>query len=111
MSTTVSKILTYYHIPVVFNKKVNLLPPPPRMFSWEIYGFSRSSHLMCFMEKAVLKSFSMFTGRLQARNFIKNTLQHRYFPLNIAKFFRTPISKDICSVSSCFSIDSFSKFR
>ena len=28
-------------------------------------------------------------------NFIKRTLQHRYFPVNIAKFLRTPILKNI----------------
>ena len=33
------------------------------------------------------------------------------FFLNIAKFLRTSISKNICSVSSCFCIDSFIKFR
>ena len=42
------------------------------------------------MKKAVLKSFAILTGNLQAWNFIKNTPQHRCFPLNIAKFLRTP---------------------
>ena len=32
---------------------------------------------------------------LQACNFIKRTLQHRYFLVNIAKFLRTPILKNI----------------
>ena len=41
------------------------------------------------MKKVVLKNFAIFTGKLQACNFIKNTLQHRCFPLNIAKFLRT----------------------
>ena len=41
------------------------------------------------MKKTLLKNFAMFTGELQAYNFIKNTLQHRCFPLNIAKFLRT----------------------
>ena len=41
------------------------------------------------MKKAVLKNFAMFTGKLQACNFIKNRLQHECFPLNIAKFLRT----------------------
>ena len=81
------------------------------MFSWEIYGFFRGSHRRCFMKKAVLKNFALFTGKLQACNFIKNTLQHRYFPLNIAQLLRTPILKNICSVSICFCIDSFIKSR
>ena len=48
------------------------------------------------MKKAVLKNFAILTGMLQACNFIKNGLQRRCFPLNIAKFLRTPISKNIC---------------
>ena len=43
---------------------------------------------------------------LQTCNFINNSLQHRCFPLNNGKFLRTPISKNTCSVSSCFCIDS-----
>ena len=30
------------------------------------------------MKKAVLKNFGIFTGKLQAYNFIKKRLQHRY---------------------------------
>ena len=59
------------------------------------------------MKKAFLKNFAIFTGKLQACNFIKNRLRHRCFPLNIAKFLRTPILKDICSVSSCFCVNFF----
>ena len=33
---------------------------------------------------------------LQACNFIKKRLQHRCFALNIVKFSRTPILKNIC---------------
>ena len=33
---------------------------------------------------------------LQVYNFIKKRLQHRCFPVNIAKFLRTPILKNIC---------------
>ena len=32
----------------------------------------------------------------KARNFIKIRLQHRCFPVNFAKFLRTPILKNIC---------------
>ena len=78
MSTTVSKTLTYYLI------QSYLKTPPPLMFSWEIY------------EKAVLKNFAVFPGKLQACNFIKNRLQHRVFFLNVVKFLRTPISNNIC---------------
>ena len=58
-----------------------------------------------FYEKAVLKNFEILTGKLQAYNFIKNTLQNKRFPLNIVKFLRTPISRNICSLSSYFCID------
>ena len=63
------------------------------------------------MKKAGLQNFAIFRGKLQACNFIKNRIQQRWFPLNIAKFLRTPISKNIRSVTSCFCIDSFTKFR
>ena len=41
-----------------------------------------------FFEIGVLKNFAIFTG-IQAYNFIKKILQHRYFAVNIAKFLRT----------------------
>ena len=41
------------------------------------------------MKKVVLKNFAIFTGKLQACNFIKSRLQYRCFPLDIAKFLRT----------------------
>ena len=63
------------------------------------------------MKNVFLKNLAIFAGILQACNFIKNGLQHRCFPLNVAKFLRTPFSKNICLVSSCFCIDSFIKFR
>ena len=48
------------------------------MFSCEIYEIFRSSHRRCFMKKAVLKTFAIFTGKLQACNFIKERLQHMF---------------------------------
>ena len=69
----------------------------------------RSSHRRCSLKKAVLKDFAIFTGKhlcwslffkkvttLQPCNFIKKRLQHRRFPVNIAKFLRTIILKNIC---------------
>ena len=41
------------------------------MFSWKIYEFFRSTRRRCFMKKAVPKYFAIFTGKLQACNFIK----------------------------------------
>ena len=69
-------------------------------------NFSESSIGGVFLKKAAPKKFPIFTEKLQACNFIKNRLQHKRFRLNIAKFLRTPISKNICSVSSYFCIDS-----
>ena len=43
--------------------------------------------------KQVLKNFAIFTGSCR---FIKKRLKHTCFPMNIAKFFRTPILKNIC---------------
>ena len=38
----------------------------------------------------VLKGFTISTAKhFKACNFLKKRLQHRYFPVNIAKFFRT----------------------
>ena len=41
---------------------------------------------------------SLFTKvtELQASNFIEKGLQHRCFPVNIAKFLRAPILENIC---------------
>ena len=41
------------------------------MFSWEIYEFFKSRHRGCSMKKDVLEKFAIFTGKLQACNFIK----------------------------------------
>ena len=52
-----------------------------------------------FFNISILKNLVIFTGKktvleslfsLKACNFIKKTLQHRRFPVKIAKFLRTP---------------------
>ena len=65
----------------------------------------RSSPLQMFIKTGVLKSFAIFTGKnkswchflmkLQALR-SANRLQHRCFPVNIAKFLRTSILMNIC---------------
>ena len=63
---------------------------------------SRSSHQLCSIEKAVLKNFTIFTEKkpvlessfnrlagFKTCNFLDKGLQHRCFPVNIAKFLRT----------------------
>ena len=74
----------------------------------------RSSQQRRSIRKGVLKSFAIFTEKLlswslfliklqvfrlaslQVYIFIKMRLQHRCFPLNIAKILRTPILKNTC---------------
>ena len=45
-----------------------------------------------FYKKAVLKNFAIFLGKFQQG---KNGLQHRCFRVNIARFLRTAILKNI----------------
>ena len=55
-----------------------------------------SSYQRCSIKEAVLIMFAIFTEkRLQACNFIKKRLQHRYFPVSIANFLRTSILNNI----------------
>ena len=48
------------------------------------------------METPVLESLCNIAADLQLSNFIKKRLQHRCFPVIIAKFLRIPILKNIC---------------
>ena len=68
-------------------------------------AFYRSSHRRCYIKKLFLKISQYSQGNtcagisfvgLRACNFIKNRLQHRFFPVNIANFLRIPILKNIC---------------
>ena len=58
-------------------------------------------------KKVVLENFAIFTGKqlgflfnkvasLQARNFFKKEIPTQLFPVDIAKFLRLPILKNIC---------------
>ena len=84
------------------------------MFLWNLLFFSnktwshtkdRSSHQRCSVIKGRHKNFATFTGKHlfvleslfnKVCNFIKKRLKHKCFPLNIAKFLRTPTLKNIC---------------
>ena len=67
----------------------------------------RSSHQRCSIKKAVFKHFSIFdenicvgvsfyqSCRPEGLQFYIKRLQHRCFPVNIAKLLRTPILKKI----------------
>ena len=65
-------------------------------------GF-RSSHQRCSMKKGALRNFTKFTGKclcqslffdklagLRPATLLKKRLRHRCFPVNFAKFLRTP---------------------
>ena len=69
-----------------------------------------------FFEVGVLENFAIFTGKhleplfikLQAfrpsgLQFINKRLQHKCFPVNIAKFLKTPISKITSSILEMWS--------
>ena len=74
-----------------------------------IHSCSQNSHRRYSVKKVFLMFFQMFFHRkttvseslfnevsgLQAWSFIKKRLQHRCVPVNIAKFLRTPILKNI----------------
>ena len=78
-----------------------------------------------FYKKTVLNNFAIFTEKylcwclffnknagLHACNSIKKRLKHRYFLVNIAKFLRTPILKNICEqlVLRVFPLWQFARF-
>ena len=46
-------------------------------------------------KKAVLKDFAIFTGNISFGVSFKKRLQHRCFPVNIAKFLGTPFLQNI----------------
>ena len=80
-----------------------------------LYQTDKSSHPRCSIKKMLfVKIFAFFTrttcetstqvlgrgwnkvaGRKTSK-FIKKRIQHRCFPVNIAKFLLTPVFKDIC---------------
>ena len=53
--------------------------------------FSEAATWGVLWKKLFLQNFLIFTGKLQACNFIKQRLQRRCSPLNIAEFLRTSI--------------------
>ena len=63
----------------------------------------RSRHRRCSLKKGVLRNFEKFTGKhlcqrlflnkvegLRPATLLKKSLWHKYFPVNFAKFLRTP---------------------
>ena len=58
------------------------------------------SSCWCSVKKLVLKNFAIFTGKHLCWSIslikLKKTIQHRCFPVNIAKILRESILKNIC---------------
>ena len=71
----------------------------------ESFSICRSSHRRCSMKKGVLRKFAKFTEKhlrqsvffagLRPATLLKKRLWHRCFPVNFAKFLRTPFSRNI----------------
>ena len=62
----------------------------------------KSSHQRCFVRKGVLRNFAKFTGKhlCQSLFLIKLQAWHRCFPVNFAKFLRTPFHR--ITLDDCF---------
>ena len=108
-------ISNHLHRSLPFNKvatfrSVNLLK---RDYCTGAFLRIRSSHRRCFIEKGVLKTLAKFTGKhlcwslffnkvagLQPSSLLKKRLQHMCFPVNFAKFLRTPFFKEHHSVTA-----------
>ena len=54
------------------------------------------------MKKLFLKNLAIFMEKLHAYNFIRKRLQHRCFPLNIAKFINTYFDEHLPMAASDF---------
>ena len=75
--------------------------------------YTRSSHQRCFVKKDVLRNFAIFTGKhlcqslffnkvtgLRPATLFKKLLWHRCFPVNFAKFLRTPFTEHLPTTAS-----------
>ena len=90
-------------------KNINLYPKTSKEFYNHIKVLEKYNEEKVFYKKTVLNNFAIFTEKnlcwclffnknagLQVCNIIENRLQHRCFLVNIAKFLRTHILKNIC---------------
>ena len=72
------------------------------------FSTSKSSCLRKFFEIAVLKNFAIFTGK---HSFYKKRLQHKCFPVNIAKFLRIVFYRTPPVAASVLLIRNVSKLQ
>ena len=80
----------------------------------------RSSHRRCSVRKDVLRNFAKFTGKHlcqgllmsgpKACSFIKKRLWHRCFPVNFAKFLRTPFLQNTSGRLLLFRVNRVSDY-
>ena len=74
----------------------------------KLFYFAKTSAGGVFKNFVIFKEnhlcWSLFLMKLPANKFIKKRLQHRRFPVNIAKFSRTPILKNSCERLFCFAL-------
>ena len=71
----------------------------------------KSSHRWCSVKKGVLRNFARFTGRHLCQSLFLNSW-HRCFPVNFAKFLRTPflfLQKDIDKFKECKTNENIKK--
>ena len=90
---------------VAFTKKINVLKLRHRCFPGNVRFFLKQQIQPpeVFHKNGAVKNFVIFTRKrlcwslfgVFGVNFIKKRHQHRYFPVNITKFLRTPILKNI----------------
>ena len=77
------------------------------VFAITIQMTIRSSHQRCSVRKGVLRNFTKFTGKHlcqvvffnkvagpEPATLLKKRLWHSFFPVNFAKFLRTPFSQN-----------------
>ena len=83
------------------------------VFTITIQMTTRSSHQRCSVRKGVLRNFAKFTGKhlsqvlfynkvadLEPATLLKKRLLHWCFPMNFAKFLRTPFHRK--PLNDCF---------
>ena len=80
-----------------------------RSFIFTVAGGSRPE---VFCKKGVFRNFTKFTGkhlcqRSKDCNFIKNRLRFSCFPLNFAKFLKTPFLQNTFGGCFCVSLSEF----
>ena len=100
-----SGTLPSYYIQSYFLKNTNVLSLHHPCFRENIRIFLKKQKQPPeeFRKRSVLKKFAIFTRKhlcwslfdVFGVNFIKKRLQHIHFPVNITKFLRTPILKNI----------------